>query len=251
MKSLIILTVFSVVLSTAACASVDTLRGTAAIEDATIYGYPDCNPDVLGEDCRSYNTGGCLNLKIGSESVNDHRAVMRFIGWNGVLPDSSALELYCESESDSEDRHLFAYPLTRRFYEGSECFLGIGDRPIDSGVTWNHVWLDTSIPDSLRWSSPGGDVVTAVACTMLVTSSGSYYRFPHFNRILAYWDSTGGDCAIMLVNQNAFPANASAKTFTSTEGAPEHAPRLILYYGGDIVINSRRRIETIVGPGRP
>lgn len=229
-----------------ASARVDTLRGTANIADATLYGFPNCDPELQSEDCRRFNTGSVPRLRVGSSEIDDHRAVMRFPGLGSQMPDSAVLMLYCTDEADTENRRLFIYPLTRRFFEGAELRLAIGDYPSpDSGVTWNHAFLDTGDRDSLRWTTPGGDFTTAVACTLTVTGSGSYQRAAHFDRLIEWWDTTGHDPGIILINENAFPANTAIKYFGSTEDIATHAPILILYYPDGPGIWTRRRLQSL------
>ena len=233
----------------AEAARIDTLRGPSQIEDATIYGYLTCDGEISGEDCRRYNTGNCLYFSVGTQGTGNHRAVLRFPGWDGVVPDSSVLELFCELEDEGADRRIFLYPLTRRFVEGVEGF-GAGGIPADSGVTWNHAWLAHGRGDSLSWTSPGGDFTAAVACTLIAADSGKYQRVAGFNRMLAYWDSTGSDPGVILIGENVFPANTAKKTFTSAEGAGDRAPRLLLYYPGAPVAAGRRRLQSTAAPAR-
>lgn len=233
-------------IASVAAAAVDTLRGTSAIEDGIIYSWANCNIDVTGEDCRRYNAGAITYIQIGAaEAGEERRALLRVPGFNGVLPDSSKLLLYCFGEVDAGDRKIFAYPVTRRFFEGTELAYNIGDYPNpDSGVTWNHAYLDVGAGDSSNWTSPGGDYTTAVACTMIVTDTGQYFAFNKFNRILNYWDTSGNDFGCILINQNAFPANTSMKTFRSTEGDTIRDPMVLLYYPDSVVTWRRRSVIT-------
>ncbi len=226
----------SLLLAADGTAAVDTLKGTAVIEDGTIYSWEDCNAEIVGEDCRRYNAGGTTHLQVGSSAAGrDRRALFRLPGWNGVVPDSSHLLLYCKAETDTLDRKIFLYPLTRQFIEGTELAYNIGDYPSpDSGVTWFHAWLDVGDGDSLNWSSAGGDYTTAVACTITVSGVDRYVSCTTFNRILTYWDTSGQAYGFILVNQNAFPANTSMKTFGSTEGSSSQVPMVVLYFGSSI-----------------
>ena len=173
--------------NSATCAGVDTLRSVAAVDDATMYNYLDCTSEVSGENCRRYNTGAVPELRVGTQDIDDHRIVMRFPGWDRTMPDSAMLELTCTMSDDNEPRRIFVYPLTRRFFEGTESGAGAYPEP-DSGVTWNHAWLDVGDLDSLPWTTPGGDYSTTVACTAIVSSPG-VYRVRAFHRILSWWNS--------------------------------------------------------------
>ncbi len=228
-------------------AAVDTLKGPQHIEDCVIYSWAGCNAEVFGEDCRRYNAGAVTSLPIGSVALGrERRALLRLPGWNGIIPDSSQLVLYRYAQADHLDRRLFLYPVTRRFFEGTEVAYNLGDYPDpDSGATWNHAWLDVGDGDSSGWSVPGGDYDTTTACTMLVTDTNQYSICRTFNRILHYWDSTGDAFGVILVNENQFPANSSSKTFGAAEGDTLGTPRVILFYPDSSI--RRRRREIIVG----
>jgi len=230
---------------TAICAraGVDTLKGTANIEDAVIYSWEDCDRETTGEDCRRYNAGNLTLLPIGNTAAgNERRVLFRLPGWDGVLPDSSKLLIYCTSESDGVDRKLFLYPLTVRIYEGSEVKYNLGDYPDpDSGVTWYHAYLDVGDGDSSTFTTPGGDYTTAVACTTTITGSNQYFGFDHFNRILNYWDTSGQDYGLIIINQNAFPANSSSKIIRATESSSSEHPLVLLYAADETGFGPRRR----------
>jgi hypothetical protein len=228
-----------------ALAAVDTLKGASDIEDCIIYSWADCNGEITGEDCRRYNAGSITNLQVGnSELGRERRALLWLPGWDGTLPDSSKLLLYCKGEVDAADRKIFLYPVTTQFFEGTELSYNLGDYPDpDSGATWNHAWLDVGAGDSLNWSSAGGDYTTNIACTTIVTGTKQYFVFDNFNRILNYWDTSGKDYGAILINENTFPANTSMKTFGTTEGDSTKWPLVILYYPDEIT--DRRRLEVI------
>ncbi len=226
-------------------AAVDTLKGTSAVEDCIIYSWADCNGEITGEDCRRYNAGSITNLQVGnSEAVRERRALLWLPGWDGTLPDSSKLLLYCKGEIDAADRKVFLYPVTTQSFEGTELSYNLGDYPTpDSGATWNHAWLDVGDGDSSNWSSAGGDYTTDVACTTIVTGTNQYFAFTKFNRILNYWNTSGNNYGAILINENAFPANTSMKTFGTTEGDSTKWPLVILYYPDEITV--RRRLQVI------
>jgi len=229
-------------------ARVDTLKGTSDIEDCVIYSWADCNSEITGEDCRRYNAGAITNLQVGNSDVSrERRALIIIPGWDGTMPDSSKLQLYCKGETDANDRRIFLYPVTTQFFEGTELSYNLGDYPDpDSGATWNHAWLDVGDGDSSNWSSPGGDYTTAVACTAFVTGTNQYFTFDHFNRILSYWDSSGNRDGVILINENAFPANTSMKTFGTTEGNNTEWPLVILYYSDRVNRSRRLRIMELL-----
>ncbi|MFH2050152.1 MAG: hypothetical protein ABIJ12_11955 [bacterium] len=223
-------------------AAVDTLKGTSDIEDCTVYSYADCNSEASGEDCRRYNSGGIIQLRIGNTFANSHRALVKIPGWDQTIPDSSKFMIYCVYESDAYDRNFFLYPVTTRFYEGTESSALIGNYPDpDSGATWNHAWLDVGNGDSLNWSTAGGDYTTAVACTATVTGIDQYFAFNNFNRILNYWDTSSNDYGFIIINENAFPANNTIKIFRASEGSDSQYPLLLLYNGETVENNYRRR----------
>ncbi len=226
-----------------ALSAVDTLRGLTAVEDATLYNFLACDPEIEGEDCRRYNTGGLSTIMVGKNELDDHRAVMRFPGWDRALPDSSVLELTCTAGDDTDNRRVFVYPLTRRFFEGDE---NVAYPEPDSGVTWYHAWLDIGDSDSLSWTTPGGDYTAAVACTVLVSRPG-VCRVRPFNRILNWWRTNSADPGIVLINQNSFPANSARRSFGASEGTAELAPRLLLYYGDEPVEWNGRRLKILTG----
>lgn len=226
-------------------AAVDTLKGTANIEETIIYSWEDCNPEVSGEDCRRYNAGNVVNIGCGNTGPSyERRLLFMTPGWDETIPDSSELKLYSHLEIDTTDRDIFLYPLTTRFYEGNENAYNRGDYPNpDSGATWNHAYLDVGDGDSTDWSSAGGDYTTGIACTTTVTGTGVYFSFRNFNRILNYWDTSGKNYGFILINENVFPSNISQKTFKSSEG--DSIPLVLLYTaggGGDGVNPRRRRI---------
>ena len=228
---------------------VDTLRGETEIEDATLYGYEDCDYERSGEDCRRYNAGSTLVLRAGNDDLKGHVAVMRFPTLAGDPPDSAALMLYCTLEKDTLDRRLFAFPLIRDFVEGTESRFEAGAYPTsDSGVTWYHAYLDINDLDSLNWTTPGGDYTTAVACTATVTDSDAWCRFANFERLLQFWDTSGYTPGICIVNEKTFPVNSSLKVMASTENGSEIRPMLLRYYP-HIVEYFRRRRLLILGPG--
>ena len=234
-------------------ATVDTLRDTSEVDDAIIYNYADCTSEVSGEDCRRFNGGRVVNLGIGGVGVgNSRRALLSFPGWDGIVPDSARLDIYCSSENDNVDRRFFVYPLTRQFLEGTEASYGVGDYPEpDSGVTWNHAWLDAGDSDSLNWNSAGGDFTTAIACTTTITTTGQYFSFDHFERILDYFDTSGNGYGIILINENAFPANSAAKVLKSSEAGSLFAPRLILFTASSSIYSRRRQlIQNVIARGR-
>jgi len=223
-------------------AAVDTLKGSFDIEDCTIYSYADCNSETSGEDCRRYNSGGIIQLRIGSNFADSHRALVMVPGWDQSIPDSSKFMIYCIYESDFTDRKFFLYPITTRFYEGAESSSLIGSYPDpDSGATWNHAWLDIGDGDSLNWSTAGGDYTIAVACTATVTGIDQYFAFNNFNRILNYWDTSGNNYGVIIINEDAFPANNTIKVFRASEGSDSQYPLLLLYEGETIQNNYRRR----------
>ncbi|MDF1544478.1 MAG: hypothetical protein P1R58_05180 [bacterium] len=231
---------------------VDTLRDTSEINDALIFDYENCTSELQGEDCRRFNGGKVINLGVGTVSVGaQRRALFSWPGWDGSVPDSAFFEVYISSENDTQDRKLFVYPLTTAFIEGTESTYGIGNYPDpDSGVTWNHAWLDDGDSDSLNWSSAGSDFTTAIACTTVVTQAGQYFRFDNFERIIQYWDSTGNDYGVVLVNENAFPGNSTAKVIKSSEAGAPWGPLLILYGPSAESISYRRRQVESESKGR-
>jgi hypothetical protein len=77
---------------------------------------------------------------------------------------------------------------------------------------------------------------------MTVSDTGQYFPFAGFNRILQYWDTSGHDHGVILINENAFPANSSLKTFISSEGTDTMAPMVILYSLESIGVWRRRDI---------
>jgi hypothetical protein len=230
-------------------AAVDTLQDNTEVRDGTIYGYSNCNPEVFGEECRRYNSGGVLFLNSGiTRADNTRRILISLPGYAGNTPDSAELLLYCHSETDTGDRRLFAYPLTRGFLEGSESAFGVGNYPDpDSGATWLHAWLDDGDNDSLCWTSPGGDYTTAVACTVTVTGTDRHFSFRRFERILTYWDTSGHDHGCIIVNENADPSSSSNKTFCSSEHST-YPPVILLYYS-DETPPRRRRAASLLIPG--
>lgn len=223
-----------------ASAAVDTLKDTTSIHDTGIHSYADCAYEIVGENCIRFNAGGSDELWVGNDASREQRALMAFPGWDGALPDSSKLMLYCCDQRDALTRRVFAYPLTRPFIEGSETDRGAEPEP-DSGATWLHAFLDVGDLDSLLWTTPGGDYTTAVACTATVTDTGQYFAVERFDRLLAYWDSTGAFPGCVLVNEQAFPANASGKTFSASEDSAGNVPLLILHYPDSITTLYRRR----------
>jgi len=235
-----------VLMAGGALAGIDTLKGTTDIEDCHIYGYANCNSEQTGEDCHRFNSGGLTLFRVGTQSTNDIRTLIRIPGWDGVVPDSSKFLLYCAYEDDNVDRKIFLYPLTKRIFEGTEAAATVGDYPNpDSGATWNHAWLDVGDSDSLSWSTPGGDYISDIACTTTVTDTGQYFPFDNFNRILNYWDTSGNDYGFILINQNAFPANTARKTFRSTESSTGLSPLVLLYTidSSGVASGRRRRVE--------
>jgi hypothetical protein len=141
------------------------------------------------------------------------------------------------------------YPVISRFFEGTEAAFNVGDYPDpDSGATWYHSWLDVGDNDSSTWSTAGGDYATDVVCTMTVTDTGQYFAFEHFNRILDYWDTSGNNYGIILVNENAFPGNTSMKSFEASEGDSAKEPLVVLYYSDTRRLWRRRRILPCVSP---
>ncbi len=244
-----IATVLVLILARPALSFVDTLRGESEIEDATLYGYTNCDLERQFEDCRRYNSGSAPALKIGNADLGSHVAVMRFPTLAGDMPDSAALLLYCVEERDTVDRRLFAYPLVRDFIEGDESMNYIGNYPKpDSGVTWRHAYLDVGDLDSLNWTQPGGDYTIAVACTAVVSDTDAWCRFGNFERLLQFWDTSGYFPGICIVNENVFPINNSLKTMATTEEQSEVRPILLRYYPHIVEFFRRRRL-LITGPG--
>ena len=242
MKQLIIVLALTMFSPLCSYAVVDTLKSSSEIEDVLIYNYEDCLSETQGEDCRRFNAGGTTNLSVGTTNLDKKRVFFQFPGWNDTLPDSSKLMLYCKGESDTLDRTLFCYPVTRQWYEGTEVAFNVGDYPDpDSGVTWNHAYLDDGDADSVNWTSPGGDYVTDVACTLVVTNTGQYFSVDNFNRILNYWDTSGTNYGCIIINQDVFPTKTSMKTFESSEGAGNQLPLLVLYYPTTDSHSHRRR----------
>ncbi len=228
-------------------AGIDTLKGTSDIEDGMIYGYEDCDGEALGEDCRRYNAGGVPFMAVGTRSLGPHRTLISFPGWDGTVPDSAKLLLFCLLEDDPVDRQVFVYPLTAPFIEGTEDVAYVGHYPDpDSGVTWNHAWLDVGDNDSLLWTSPGAEFSTDVACTTTITDSNQYFAFDDFNRLLTYWDSSGENYGCILLGDAAFPANSSRKILSSSEDDISRSPLLILYTTDSTAITElprRRRLR--------
>ena len=225
-------------------ASVDTLKDTSDVYDCIIYGYEGCVSELTGENCKRYNGGNVVNLSVGNASVGlESRILFSFPGWDGTMPDSAIFEIYCYLESDNYDRKIFLYPITKQIYEGTENGYNIGGYPNpDSGATWNHAWLDVGDSDSLNWSSSGGDYILTVACTTTITNSSQYFRFNNFERILNYWDSSDNNYGIILINENAFPANASEKTIRSSEGPSSTIPLMLMYFTDSVTVSRRRPI---------
>lgn len=225
-------------------AAVDTLYDSTNIEDCIIYDHENCVTEISGENCMRYNGGNVINMGVGNiGATQGKRVLMQIPGWDGTVPDSARLEIYCYVESDATDRKLFAYPLTTLFYEGTEVSYNKGDYPDpDSGATWNHAWLDVGDDDSLNWTTAGGDYTTSVACTTTITGTGQYFGFGGFERILNYWDSTGNNYGIVLINENAFPANTSSKVIKSSESGSGYHPLLLLFTADSLAVVRRRGV---------
>lgn len=225
-------------------AAVDTLAGSTDVEDCIIYNYANCVTEVSGENCLRYNGGNVINIGIGNVGPGQGRRVlMQLPGWDGTVPDSARLEVYCYLEGDADDRKLFAYPLTTQFFEGNEAAYNRGDYPDpDSGATWSHAWLDVGDGDSLNWTTAGGDYTTAFACTTTITGTGQYFGFNGFERILNYWDSTGNNYGIILINEDAFPANSSLKIIKSSESGAGYHPLLLLFTTDSLAVVRRERM---------
>jgi hypothetical protein len=238
LKTLLILTITT---KMSPCPASDTLKGTADIQDAQIYNWESCNPEVYGENCLRYNSGGIITFSIGNWSkTQGYRTLMWFPGWNDTLPDSAKLLLYCKYQSDNEGRNIFIYPVTKITFEGTEADYGIGNYPDpDSGVTWNHAWLDIGVPCSLSWTNPGGDYTVAIADTISITGTDQYFQSINFKHILTYWDTSGQNYGVILINQDALPSETSAKVFGSSENISSQQPLLILWYHNPQ--NNRRR----------
>ncbi len=232
-----------ILLASNSSASVDTLSDTTEIYDGIIYSYANCNSDVNNENCRRYNGGKVVNLSIGLKDIDDEtRALFMIPGWDGTLPDSAKFEIFCYLETDAVDRKFFIYPLTKQIYEGTENGYNIGGYPEpDSGATWSHAWLDVGDNDSLNWTTSGGDYLTAVACTALVTHENDYFSFHNFERILNYWDTSGNNYGFIMINQNSFPNLTSSKIIRSSEGPTATVPNLLLFYADSVNYNYRRR----------
>ena len=228
-----------------AVAGVDTLKGTAAIQDCIVYSWEDCNAEIFGEDCRRFNGGGVINMGVGNSCAScERRVLFQMPGWDGTIPDSSEFRIYCYVAASPLWRRLFLYPLTKAFYEGDENSYNLGYYPEpDSGATWRHAWLDVGDADSLSWTTPGGDFTTAVACTTTIYGTGRYFAFRNFNRILHYWDTCGAAHGFILINENILPSNSSNKVIRSTEGDPATVP-LLIFYNADTVTVSRRAVVT-------
>ena len=224
-------------------ARVDTLRDTSEVYDAIIYGWRDCNSEITGENCLRYNGGAVAHMGVGKTAEDrESRVVFRLEGYGDSLPDSSEFLVYCHVEADTADRRVFLYPLLRQFFEGSENNYNLGDYPQpDSGVTWEHAYLDDGDRDSVCWSNPGGDYDSAYVCTTRVTGEGQWFVFKGFNRILNYWDSTGEAYGFILVNENAEPETTSRKTIKSSETGTMYAPMLLMYFADPPAFTSRRR----------
>ncbi len=172
----------------------------------------------------------------------ERRAVIALIDFDGDLPDSARLELYCFREGDAADRRVFAYPLTAPFVEGTEFDYGYGNYPDpDSGVTWYHSYIDVGDADSSLWGEAGGDFTTAIACTAIVSDTDCWVGFDHFERMLAWWDSTGMPYGCILVNENVFPTNTTQKSFYASESSGGLGPRVVLYYRDAGATDWRRR----------
>jgi len=225
-------------------AGVDTLKGTSEIEDCIIYSWENCNGEIPDENCQRYNAGSITNLQVGSSGAGQvRRSLVKLPGWDGTMPDSSKLLVYCKSEADANNRKIFLYPVTTQFFEGAELSYNLGDYPDpDSGATWNHAWLDVGDADSSNWASPGGDYTAAIACTTTITGTDQYFAFDDFNRILNYWDTSDNAYGFILINQNAFPANTSMKTFGTTEGDSSKDPLVVLYYSDAVTVWRRLRM---------
>ncbi|MFH1688573.1 MAG: hypothetical protein ABIE70_13770 [bacterium] len=230
--------------ATTVYSAVDTLRDTSQVQDAVIYSWESCNPEVYGEDCRRYNGGGLINMGVGkSGGIAEIRALFALPGWNDTVPDSAELLVYCHVESDTVDRELYLYPVTTQFYEGTESAFWLGNYPDpDSGVTWHHAWLDDGDHDSLNWTTAGGDYTTGVACTTLITGTGAYFSFGHFERILNYWDTSGNDFGFIIINANAVPSSTSKKVIKSSEAGSGYAPLVIMYQSEPAGPRGRRRL---------
>ncbi len=209
----------------------DTLRDTSDIDDAFIYSWEGCNPEVYGEDCRRYNAGGVINATVGKTAgIKWSRLLCALPGWDGEVPDSAVFKVYCKYETDALDRRIMAYPLTRAFVEGTEFDYVIGNYPNpDSGATWLHAYLDDGDGDSLLWSTAGGDYTTAIACTTTITGTGQYFSFDHFRRLLNYFDTSGNNHGFILINEDAAPSSSSGKVLRASEGEASTQPLLILY----------------------
>lgn len=234
-----------------AVASVDTLNDTSQIRDAVIYSWEGCAAEETGEDCRRYNSGRVSIFGSGYNAVGqERRALFQVPGWNDTIPDSSQFQLYFVTETDATDRHMYIYPLTREFFEGDEVDAGVGNYPDpDSGVTWNHAYLDVGDGDSVLWTSPGGDYTTAVACTALVTGINQWFTFSNFNRILNYWDTSGLNYGFIIINANEMPLRYSYKAFETTESGTYNFPQLLLFTAGDMVVRRRRLLKELLCAG--
>ena len=222
---------------------VDTLKGTSDVQDCAIYSYADCDAEASGENCQRYNGGNVYNLGTGYTATDERRRTLIMLpGWDGTVPDSSEFKVYCKLERDTQDRTMLLYPVTTRWYEGEEVQNGVGDYPDpDSGATWLHAYLDVGDGDSVNWTSGGGDYITDIACSTIVTDTGQYFTFRNFNRILNYWDTSGSNYGFILMMANEFPVNYSDKVIRSTKYADNTTPIAIIYNTGPDAQPSRRR----------
>jgi hypothetical protein len=216
---------------TAAWCSVDTLKDTSDIYDTYIYSWVSCNQEIFNENCLRFNAGAVVNATVGKiAGLNETRMLLSLPGWDGVVPDSAVLRVYCSYEKDALVRRIMAYPLTRAFSEGSENDYNTGTYPDpDSGATWLHAYLDDGDDDSVLWTNPGGDYTTAIACTTTIAGTGEYFSFDHFRRLLNYFDTSGSNYGFILVNENAMPSVSSGKVLRSSEGPGSTVPLLILH----------------------
>lgn len=206
---------------------VDTLSDTSEVYDAFLTAYTSCNPEVTGENCLRYNKGGTEFGWMGASGLNMEYMVMSLPGWDQTMPDSSELWLYCNYEPVTTDKSFACYPLTASFIEGTEA-ANYGDYPDpDSGVTYNHRYLDDGVPDSLSWSVAGGDYTTGVACTATVTGVG-WFSFPHFERILNYMD-TSGTYYGWTIRPISTPVLNNGKRVRASETTYGTPPMVILY----------------------
>jgi hypothetical protein len=250
----ILILLISISLSSTATGDSIVLDDTMSVFDGEMHGSTGCNPELPLSDCRFFNRGGALTLKVGKGAAHIstvYRSLMGFdvsglVSGSGLLLDSAILTLTVVDAVASDSTLMLGFQSLK--YDVIEGNISGYAKPVDSSFTWMARILKNNA-DTVLWQQPGAagneDREDQYYAVESVYGEGTYSI--DITALVEHWlDSTAAVrwCVISDTVSLAGGRAFARKEFWSSE-APDSAvrPKLELFLRG----SDRRRRQTLSG----